>query len=131
INRKGNIVPIYPFIDDGIVLEDVIHILNDSGLGLPKYYKWRKRSGCFFCFYQKENEWRGLKKYHPHKFAKACQYEENHSDGRVYTWRGKKNNESFFLRELGEYVPTMEEKCNIGNVDKKLSNILDVNGLMS
>ena len=41
-DRKGymvcsrrNIVPKYPFIEDGITKEDVLKILDDSGIGLP------------------------------------------------------------------------------------------------
>ena len=30
--------------------EDVFKILEDSGLGVPSYYEWRSRSGCYFCF---------------------------------------------------------------------------------
>ncbi|MGI6660938.1 MAG: phosphoadenosine phosphosulfate reductase family protein [Bacillota bacterium] len=99
-NTKGNIIPIYPFIEDNITLPDVIRILEDSGLGLPKYYEWRKRSGCFFCFYQSDREWLGLKKHHPDLFEKACQYEENHADGRTYTWRDPVGNEHRRLRDL-------------------------------
>ncbi|MGM0608249.1 MAG: phosphoadenosine phosphosulfate reductase family protein [Candidatus Muiribacteriota bacterium] len=84
---KPDFIPKYPFVDNGIGLKRVIEILNNSGLGLPKYYSWRKRSGCFFCFFQKDSEWIGLKANHPSLFEKACSYEENHADERVYTWR--------------------------------------------
>ncbi len=40
-------------------------ILADSGVGLPAYYEWRSRSGCYFCFFQRKNEWAGLLKQHP------------------------------------------------------------------
>lgn len=124
-NKKGNIIPKYPFVSDGLVLGDVIRILERCGLGLPKYYKWRKRSGCYFCFYQSENEWRALKKYHPKEFIKACQYEENHSDGRVYTWRGKKGNSPLYLRDIGEYTPSSFDEINFedGN-HKRLIKVL-------
>ena len=55
INKKGNIMPRYPFIEEGLIFKDVINILETSGLGLPNYYKWRKRSGCYFCFKLKTN----------------------------------------------------------------------------
>lgn len=99
-NKKGNIFPIYPFVQEGITLNDVINILNESGLGLPDYYRWRKRSGCFFCFFQSVKEWAGLKKYHPDLFERACHYEENHTDGRIFTWRSKKNGTPQFLRNI-------------------------------
>ena len=37
ISHKQNIIPVYPFRDDGKVLSDIYQILEDSGLGLPKY----------------------------------------------------------------------------------------------
>ncbi len=124
INKKGNIEPRKPFVEEGIVLEDVINILEKSGLGLPKYYKWRRRSGCYFCFYQTENEWRALKKYHPEKFKMSCSYEENHADGRVYTWRGKIGKNPIYLRYIGEYVPPIESKIVFEDTsNRKLSKV--------
>ena len=89
-SNKPNIIPMYPFIEDNLTKKDIIEILENSGLGLPKYYKWRGRSGCYFCFFQKRSEWIGLYDYHNNPpeclFDKACEYETNHSDGRQYTW---------------------------------------------
>ncbi len=92
-----NFFPRYPFINDGLVLEDIKQILHSCGLGLPEYYSWRNRSGCFFCFFQRDDEWRGLREHHPQLFEDACCYEENHSDGRSYTWR-----DAGSLRNLSE-----------------------------
>ena len=50
----------FPFIEDCIDKEGVMEILDSSGLGLPDYYKWRSRSGCTFCFFQRRSEWIGL-----------------------------------------------------------------------
>ena len=63
-----NIEPKYPFKEDGITETDVYRILEESGLGLPEYYKWRTRSGCYFCFYQRKAEWVGLMENHPDLF---------------------------------------------------------------
>ena len=52
LSEKPNIVPVYPFRDFGYVLSDIQRILDESGLGIPDYYAWRSRSGCYFCFYQ-------------------------------------------------------------------------------
>jgi 3'-phosphoadenosine 5'-phosphosulfate sulfotransferase (PAPS reductase)/FAD synthetase len=98
-SSTSELVPVHPFIDAGLVLDDIIQILNGSGIGLPSYYTWRQRSGCYFCFYQREDEWRGLRLYHPDLFEKACRYEEQHSDGRDYTWRS-----SGRLRELTQMM---------------------------
>jgi len=53
ISTKPNIIPTFPFKEDGIDYAGVMRILNESGLGLPPYLKWgRSHSGCFFCFFQ-------------------------------------------------------------------------------
>lgn len=122
-DKKGTIISKHPFVEEGIVLEDVIGLLNNSGLGLPGYYGWRKRSGCYFCFYQMESEWKGLRKHHPEKFEDACYYEENHSDGRVYTWRGKNKNGHIFLRDLNGDLIESELIIEESN-DNKLGTIL-------
>ncbi|ACL55671.1 phosphoadenosine phosphosulfate reductase family protein [Methylobacterium nodulans] len=84
LSEEPNIVPVYPFKDDGLGFADVQKLLDDSGLGLPRYYEWRSRSGCYFCFYQQIAEWQGLKERHPNLFERAKTY-ETHS-GRDYTW---------------------------------------------
>ena len=81
-NRKGyeptkpNIKAVFPFIDDGITRDDVLRILDDAGLNLPDYYKWRTRSGCYFCFFQRKTEWIGLADKHPDLFKKAIAIEK-------------------------------------------------------
>ncbi len=97
ISTKPNIIPVYPFREHGIREEDVYRILEDAGLGLPDYYKWRTRSGCWFCFFQRKNEWAGLKKHHPDLFEKAKEYEKlNPETGERYTWSQGES-----LEELG------------------------------
>lgn len=76
ISRKPNIKPIYPFKEDGIVKADVYRLLESSGLGLPTYYAWRSRSGCFFCFFQQHIEWVGLLEHHPELYQEAIGYEK-------------------------------------------------------
>lgn len=85
ISMKKNLTAVYPFIEDNINLQGVYKLLMDSGLGLPKYYSWRSRSGCYFCFFQRRIEWVHLLENHPDLFAKAEAYEK--SD---FTWvKGK------------------------------------------
>lgn len=81
ISERPNVIPIYPLKDDGIELQDVERMLDESGLGMPEYYRWRSRSGCYFCFYQQIAEWQGLKENHPELFEEAKKFEK---DG--YTW---------------------------------------------
>lgn len=85
ISQRPNIIPIYPFKDDKIMLADVNNILEESGLGLPEYYEWRSRSGCFFCFYQQIGEWQNLKKRHPKLFEMAKAYERVEG-AKKFTW---------------------------------------------
>ncbi len=84
-SQKPSIIPVYPFKDDDLGYEDVQDLLEDSGLGMPKYYQWRSRSGCYFCFYQQIGEWQGLKENHPEFFDKAKAYEKE-VGGKKFTW---------------------------------------------
>jgi 3'-phosphoadenosine 5'-phosphosulfate sulfotransferase (PAPS reductase)/FAD synthetase len=88
ISTKPNIKAVFPFKEDGIVKADVIRILEESGVGMPSYYEWRSRSGCFFCFFQQKNEWLGLKERHPELFEAAQGYEKTDTvTGQRYSWQ--------------------------------------------
>jgi len=76
VSTKSNIQAVFPFVEDNIVREDVFRILEES-VGIPEYYKWRSRSGCYFCFFQRQDEWLGLKTNHPELFEKAKAIENN------------------------------------------------------
>lgn len=85
--RRPNIVPKYPFIEAGITHDDVLRILETSGLGLPEYYRWRSRSGCFCCFFQQRVEWIGLLENHPELYWRAAELEKlDEITGERYTW---------------------------------------------
>lgn len=86
ISTKPNIKARFPFRERGLVKSDIVRILEDSGIGMPEYYRWRSRSGCYFCFYQQKIEWVRLHDEHPQLFNQAAAYEESHEDGRRYTW---------------------------------------------
>jgi hypothetical protein len=87
ISTKPNITARFPFREEGIGHADVLRILDDAGLGLPSYYKWRTRSGCYFCFFQQRVEWAGLLEQHPHLFEEAKKYEKiDPETGERYTW---------------------------------------------
>lgn len=85
ISTKPNIRAVFPFKEDGIVKDDVYKILAESGVGVPEYYSWRSRSGCYFCFYQRKSEWVGLMENHPDLFEKAKSYEKIGESER-FTW---------------------------------------------
>ncbi|HEX8198560.1 MAG TPA: phosphoadenosine phosphosulfate reductase family protein [Pyrinomonadaceae bacterium] len=86
ISSKTNITPIFPFKEDGIDKNDVFRILEESGAGLPEYYKWRTRSGCYFCFFQRKAEWVGLMENHPELFEKAKAFEKVDGTTTRFTW---------------------------------------------
>lgn len=75
ISKKSTIKAVFPFAEDGIVRDDVFQMLEDS-VGIPAYYEWRSRSGCFFCFFQRQDEWLGLKRRHPNLFQMALDMEQ-------------------------------------------------------
>lgn len=66
----------YPFVDNSIMHTDVMEILEKSGVGFPDYYKWSKRSGCYFCPYQNKMTWINLYENHPDLFFKAKHFED-------------------------------------------------------
>jgi hypothetical protein len=76
-----------PFKDAGIDKAGVMEILDSAGLGLPKYYAWRSRSGCTFCFFQQKIEWVRLLEQHPQAFEEAMRYEKTAVEhGSPFTW---------------------------------------------
>jgi hypothetical protein len=87
ISHKETIEAAFPFVEDGIVRDDVFRILEDS-VGIPAYYEWRSRSGCYFCFFQRQGEWLGLKRRHPDLFEKAKDYENRPRER--YDWESGK-----------------------------------------
>ncbi len=84
-SNRPNIIPVYPFKDDQQGLADIKRTLEESGLGLPEYYEWRSRSGCYFCFYQQLGEWQGLLENHRDLFERARGYETK-VNGKQFTW---------------------------------------------
>lgn len=105
ISTKPNIRARFPFKEDGIKKADVFRILENAGLGLPEYYKWRSRSGCFFCFYQRKSEWLGLKENHPELFEEAKTYEKyDEETGRRYTWQQGESLEEMTSPERSEQI---------------------------
>lgn len=104
ISTKPNIESRFPFVEDGVDHDGVMKILDDAGIGLPDYYEWRTRSGCYFCFFQRKAEWVGLAERHPELYERAiaiekkvlldagvdgdADFSERAMSGRQYTWSG-------------------------------------------
>ena len=110
ISEQPNIIPVYPFKDDGLGLHEIRMILEEAGLGLPSYYEWRSRSGCYFCFYQQIGEWQGLKERHPDWFEKAKAYEKG-----GFTWVDGRTLEDIAAQPRREPIPAPEltEGCAV------------------
>ncbi|HDL84984.1 MAG TPA: hypothetical protein ENH11_01420 [Candidatus Acetothermia bacterium] len=86
-SKNNKLVIKLPFKDAGIDKVGVLDILEGAGLGLPKYYSWRTRSGCTFCFFQQKIEWVRLREEHPQAFDEAKAYEKNAVEhGSPFTW---------------------------------------------
>ena len=135
ISTKPNIKTRFPFIEDGIDHDGVMRILEDAGIGIPAYYEWRTRSGCYFCFYQRKAEWIGLAERHPELFDRAVAIERKvlrdagiggDADfgsqamrGRQYTWSGGET--------LSELLSRREDilkrhAANLSRASRRLAN---------
>lgn len=85
--KAENLIVSFPFREAGIDKAGVVDILESSGVGYPKYYEWRSRSGCTFCFFQQKIEWVRLKEQHPEDFEKAKELEKDALEhGSPFTW---------------------------------------------
>lgn len=86
-SKQDNLIIKLPFREAGIDKAGVMDILESSGVGYPKYYEWRSRSGCTFCFFQQKIEWVRLKERHPEAFEDAKSMEKNALEhGSPFTW---------------------------------------------
>lgn len=127
--------------EDNLIRQDIFDILENSGVGVPAYYKKiefsesgskgtyaRSRSGCYFCFFQQKIEWVWLYEQHPELFQKAMRYEK---DG--FTW-----NDSESLNELiqakriaqikADYIQKQQKSKANTNSPFLLDRIVDAEG---
>jgi hypothetical protein len=87
ISQHENLVVKLPFREHGVDKPGVYDLLDASGVGMPKYYEWRSRSGCTFCFFQQKIEWARLRDVHPKEFEEAKRYEKTAlASGSPFTW---------------------------------------------
>lgn len=114
IGKHPNMKTVLPFKESGIDKQGVIEILESSGLGLPRYYKWRSRSGCTFCFFQQKIEWVRLKDEHPEAFEEAKKYEKTAiENGSPFTW------------SEGESLDELTKPERIAQIEKDYKNRLE------
>ena len=130
----------FPFVEDNIDKEKVSNILDESGLGLPGYYKWRSRSGCSFCFFQQKIEWVRLSEEHPELFKRAQRLEKTALDNdSPFTWvqketlgdlikpeRVKKIKEDFKIRLERERKNKQKRLSRNPFLDKDKINVSDI-----
>jgi len=122
ISTKPNIKTRFPFKEDGLVKADIMRILEESGIGVPKYYDWRSRSGCYFCFYQRKIEWVGLYENHPDLFEKAKEFEKyDDKTGKRYTWSQGESLDELIVRK-----EEIKARFALGGKQKKSKNLMDI-----
>lgn len=120
--------------EDNLVRDDIFKILEDTGVGVPAYYKKidfnidgkkssyaRSRSGCFFCFYQQKIEWVWLYEQHPDLFAKAMVYEK---DG--YTWMQNESLEQLIAPDRIKQIKSEYTKKQERAANKNSSFLVDI-----
>ena len=128
VSTKPNITAVFPFKEAGVDYAGVKRILDDSGLGIPAYYEWRSRSGCFFCFFQRKSEWIGLKERHPQLFEEAKKYEKfDPETGTRYTWsQGESLDELASRGEAIKYAANQRLKSiSVVSWQDKLAEVTD------
>ncbi len=141
VSTKPNIKTVFPFVEDDIDHTGVIKILEDAGTNLPDYYKWRTRSGCYFCFFQRKAEWVGLADNHPDLFKRAvaieqkilkdagvsgdANFESSGMKGRQYTW-SEGETLSELLDRRDEIMTKHEQSLKKAKANKKNLPLVDV-----
>jgi hypothetical protein len=126
----------FPLIEneDVLVRKDIFKILEQSGVGVPEYYKKiefeldgekgfysRSRSGCYFCFFQQKIEWIWLFEKHPNLFDKAMKYEK---DG--YTWMQDEKLEDIIKPERITQIKSDQLKRAGRNSNQKSPFLIDI-----
>lgn len=120
--------------EDTVDREGVFRLLEESGVGKPKYYEPieievngkkgfynRSRSGCFFCFFQQKIEWIWLYEQHPERFQEAMAYEK---DG--FTWMDDEKLKDLVQPERLIQVKEMHLKVQEGVSTSRSAYLVDV-----
>lgn len=105
-----------PFAEDGIKKQGVLDLLESTGLGLPKYYEWRSRSGCTFCFFQRKIEWVRLRERHPEAYEEAKAYEKRADTS--------PNGETFYWMGPNEPLETLEDPARIAQIKENHAKVV-------
>lgn len=70
LKTKKGIESRYPLIEHGMDLQGCIDLIKRHGLPVPI------KSGCFFCCFQRVEQWKQLRRVNPDLFCKAVQLEK-------------------------------------------------------
>jgi 3'-phosphoadenosine 5'-phosphosulfate sulfotransferase (PAPS reductase)/FAD synthetase len=109
--KADNLFVRLPFREAGVDKAGVVDILESSGVGYPRYYEWRSRSGCTFCFFQQKIEWVRLKEHHPEDYEKAKELEKDALEhGSPFTWS---KGESLWDMEKPERIAEIKAEYEI------------------
>lgn len=126
----------FPLIEneDVLVREDIFKILEQSGVGVPEYYKKVEFelegekgfyscscSGCYFCFFQQKIEWIWLYENHRELFEKAMSYEKE-----GYTWMQDETLEDIIKPERIEQIKSDQLKRVARNSNSKSPFLIDI-----
>lgn len=127
----------YPLVanDDVVDREGVFRLLDESGVGRPRYYEPiqfevngktgfynRSRSGCYFCFFQQKIEWVWLYEQHPERFQQALEYEKE-----GFTWMDDERLEELIQPERIAQIKEMHLRNSDKNGKKdKSAYLIDV-----
>ena len=117
---------VYPFVENLIIKEDVLKILKNTGIELPKYYSWIERSGCYFCFFKSKYSWLKLYEHHPDLYEKAMQMEQPRLNEGGFGWNIEYSLKDMIKQEnkskiLWQY---RQNKKNINNLISTLYKII-------
>lgn len=109
--KADNLFVRLPFREAGVDKAGVVDILESSGVGYPRYYEWRSRSGCTFCFFQQKIEWVRLKEQHPEDYEQAKELEKDALEhGSPFTWS---KGESLWDMEKPERIAEIKAEYEI------------------
>ena len=136
LNNPIALLEKFPLLEneDVLVRDDIFKILEDSGVGIPEYYKKvefevdgqkgfysRSRSGCYFCFFQQKIEWIWLYENHRSLFEKAMTYEK---DG--YTWMPDETLDDIIKPERIKQIKLDQLKKAARNINPKSPFLIDI-----
>lgn len=111
----------FPFVENAINKKEVIQILNDSGIGLAGFYSWKRRSGCYFCFFQNKMDWISLYEHYPKLFEKAVsmeKYSEKIKQNGYFGWNYKMPISKMIEPETLNQIKEKYRKINKNNQEK-------------